>query len=365
MKYQSQNNFTHKQADKIGVLITNLGTPQAPTKKALKAYLKQFLSDPRVIEVPKLIWWFILNCIILVIRPKRSAHAYSTVWTDQGSPLLVHTKNQHEGLKKRFAEKWGDDVIVDFAMRYGQPSVDSAIDNMLNQGARKVVVLPLYPQYCASTTGATFDAIAGDFTQRRWLPELRFINQYHDRDAYVQCIAESVKAHWATHGRADKLMFSFHGIPKRYLLNGDPYHCQCYKTTRLVAQALDLQKDEYMTSFQSRFGREEWLKPYTDETLKSMPAQGVKSIQIICPGFSSDCLETIEEIGEENREYFIENGGERYEYITSLNASEAHLDMLFELLEENMQGWKTGDALGSAQTYQDRDLRAKAQGAEK
>lgn len=364
MKYQSQQGFTHKQADKVGVLITNLGTPEAPTKKALKPYLKQFLSDPRVVEVPKLIWWFILNGVILMFRPKRSAHAYATVWTEEGSPLLVHTKNQFKGLEKRFADKWGDDVVVDFAMRYGQPSVDSAIDNLLNKGARKIVVLPLYPQYCASTTGSTFDAIAEDFTQRRWLPELRFINQYHDHDPYVQCIAQSIKAHWANHGRADKLLFSYHGIPKRYLLNGDTYHCQCYKTSRLIAQALGLSANEYMTVFQSRFGREEWLKPYTDETLKAMPAQGVKSVQVICPGFSADCLETVEEIGEENREYFMENGGERYEYITALNAEDGHLDMLFELLEQNMQGWKTGEALGTAQTYENRESLAKALGAE-
>jgi len=343
MKYQSQTAFTHSQADKIGILITNLGTPEAPTKQALKPYLKQFLSDPRVVEVPKLIWWFVLNGVILNIRPKRSAQAYSTVWSDEGSPLLVHTKNQAAGIAKRFAEKYGSDVVLEYAMRYGQPSVENALNSLLNQGARKVVVLPLYPQYCASTTGSTFDAIANDFTQRRWLPELRFINQYHDNNEYIQCIANSIKAHWKTHERADKLIFSYHGIPKRYLLNGDPYHCQCYKTSRLVAQALNLQADEYTTTFQSRFGREEWLKPYTDHTLKAMPKEGIKSVQMICPGFSADCLETIEEIGEENREYFMENGGERYEYIPALNDSTEHLDMLFSLLESNIQGWHVSD----------------------
>ncbi len=359
MKYQSQTEFTHKQADKIGVLVTNLGTPEAPTKQALKPYLKQFLSDPRVVEVPKLIWWFILNGIILNFRPKRSAAAYATVWEDEGSPLLTHTKHQAEGLAKRFSEKWGSDVEVDFAMRYGEPSVHTAMTNLLNKGARKVVVLPLYPQYCASTSGSTFDAVAEDFTQRRWLPELRFINQYHDHNPYITCIANSIKAHWETHGKADKLVFSYHGIPKRYLLNGDPYHCQCHKTTRLVAEALGLQEHEYMTCFQSRFGREEWLRPYTDETLKGLPEKGVKSLQVICPGFSSDCLETIEEIGEENREYFMENGGERYEYIPSLNSSDAHLDMLFELLEQHMHGWQVGD------NYVNREQLAKQLGATK
>lgn len=364
MKYQSQTAFTHKQTDKVGVLVTNLGTPQAPTKQALKPYLKQFLSDPRVVEVPKLIWWFVLNGIILNLRPKRSAAAYATVWVDEGSPLLVHTKNQAKGLAERFASKWGDDVVVEYAMRYGQPSVENAITSLLDKGARKIVVLPLYPQYCASTTGSTFDALANDFTQRRWLPELRFINQYHDHQAYVECVANSIKEHWQTHGRADKLVFSYHGIPKRYLMNGDPYHCQCHKTTRLVAEHLGLAKHEYMTTFQSRFGREEWLKPYTDETFKALPAQGVKSLQVICPGFSSDCLETIEEIGEENREYFMENGGERYEYIESLNDSDPHLDMLFDLLEQHMHGWQSSTNI-DPQVFEQREQRAKAIGADK
>ena len=321
MKYTKNTAFTHDQADKLGVLITNLGTPEAPTKQALKPYLKQFLSDPRVVEVPKLIWWFVLNLIILNFRPKRSAEAYATVWTEEGSPLLTHTKHQAQALQEKFDQERPGEVLVDFAMRYGEPSVGNAMDSLLKRGARKVVVLPLYPQYCASTTGSTFDALADDFKSRRWLPELRFINQYHDDKRFIQCIADSIKTHWDEHGRADKLVFSYHGIPKRYLLNGDPYHCECHKTSRLVAEALGLAKDEYMTTFQSRFGREEWLKPYTDETLKGLPEQGVKSLQVICPGFSADCLETIEEIGEENREYFMENGGERYEYIPCLNAT--------------------------------------------
>lgn len=360
MKYQSQTAFTHKQVDKIGVIVSNLGTPQAPTKQALKPYLKQFLSDPRVVEVPKVIWWCILNGVILNIRPKRSAAAYATVWSDEGSPLLVHTKNQAKGIAARFADTWGDQVLVEYAMRYGQPSVESAIDKLLNAGARKIIVLPLYPQYCASTSGSTFDAIAQDFLKRRWLPELRFINQYVDNEAYIACIGDSIKAHWDKHGRTDKLLFSYHGIPKRYLDNGDPYHCQCHKTTRLVAEYLGLGNDEYMTTFQSRFGREEWLKPYTDETLKGLPATGVKSVQVICPGFSSDCLETIEEIGEENREYFEQNGGERYEYIPSLNSDDAHIDMLFELLQQNMQGWQQDY---DNDTFELRQSRAKKLGA--
>jgi ferrochelatase len=359
MKYRSQTAFTHAQPDKIGVLISNLGTPRAPTKQALRPYLKQFLSDPRVVEIPKLLWWCILNGIILNIRPKRSAAAYKTVWTEDGSPLLTHTKHQAQGLAERFAKQYGDDVVVEFAMRYGEPSVHTAVDSLLAKGARKIILLPLYPQYCASTTGSTFDALAEDFTTRRWLPDFRFISHYHDNEQYIACIADKIKAHWEKHGRADKLIFSYHGIPKRYLLNGDPYHCECHKTSRLVAETLKLSGEEYMTTFQSRFGREEWLRPYTDETLKSLPAQGVKSLQVVCPGFSSDCLETIEEIGEENREYFMHAGGERYEYITCLNSDDAHLDMLYNLLSENLQGWTIGD------DYHQRDQLAKAMGAAK
>ncbi len=339
MKYKSNNGFTHGQSDKIGVLVTNLGTPEAPTKKALRPYLKEFLSDPRVVEVPKVIWWFVLNGIILNFRPKRSAQAYSTVWTEEGSPLKTITKAQASALAARCKAQYGDNVIVEFAMRYGKPAITDVLDSMLANGVRKLVVLPLYPQYSASTTGSTFDAIAHDFTSRRWLPELRFVNHYNDRDSFITALANKVEAHWNEYGRADKLILSYHGIPKRYLMNGDPYHCECHKTSRLVAEKLGLSSDKYMTTFQSRFGREEWLTPYTDETLKSLPSKGVKAVQIMCPGFSADCLETIEEIGEENREYFMEAGGERYEYIDALNSDEEHIDVLFDIVQENLHGW--------------------------
>lgn len=339
MKYEGNPNFSHKQDDKIGVLITNLGTPDAPKKAELKKYLREFLSDPRVVEVPRLIWWMILNFVILNIRPKRSAHAYSTVWTERGSPLLFHTQDQADSLREKLKEKHGDNLVVDFAMRYGSPSVDSVISKMLEQGVRKLVVLPLYPQYCASTTASTFDAVAASFAKKRLIPELRFINHYHDFSPYIEAVANKIRQHWEVNGRADKLIFTYHGIPKRYLTNGDPYHCECYKTSRLLAENLGLTKDEYMVTFQSRFGREEWLQPYTDKTLMALPEQGVKSVQLVCPGFSADCLETIEEIGIENRDYFTEAGGERYEYIDALNADTSHIDMMSELLEQHLQGW--------------------------
>jgi ferrochelatase len=338
MKFINSSDYRHDDQDRIGVLVTNLGTPAAPTKQALRPYLKQFLSDPRVVEVPRLIWWFILNGVILNIRPSRSAKSYATVWTDEGSPLMTHTKHQGEAIREQFS---GDDnVVVEFAMRYGEPSIAAAIESFARQGVRKLVVLPLYPQYSASTTASTFDAIAEDFTQRRWLPDLRFISHYHDRPAYIDAVAAKIEKHWQVHERAQLLMFSFHGVPQSYLDNGDPYHCECHKSARLIAERLGLGIDEYKVVFQSRFGREEWLRPYCDETLKTLPGEGVKSVQMVCPGFSSDCLETIEEIGVENRDYFLNAGGERYEYIPALNDDAEHITMLTDLIRENMQGWQ-------------------------
>lgn len=361
MKYHGRPDFNHTEPAKLGVLITNLGTPEAPTPKALRAYLGQFLGDPRVVEFPRLLWKLILHGVILRIRPARSAKAYQTVWTEQGSPLLWHTQAQRDALAEQLHERYGDAIEVAFAMRYGQPSIPRAIEQLMQAGVRKLVVLPLYPQYSGSTSASTFDAVAADFRQRRWLPDFRFISHYHDYPAYIAAVAEKVKAHWAEHGRCDKLVFSYHGVPKSYLLKGDPYYCECYKTTRLVAEYLDLAEGEYITTFQSRFGREEWLQPYTDATLKELPKQGVKSVQMVCPGFSADCLETLEEIGEENREYFLEAGGKEYQYIECLNADTAHIDMMVQLLEDNIQGWGAQHGADSAQVAE----RAKALGAER
>lgn len=339
MKYINNTDYSHKSNEKIGVLLTNLGTPDEPKTGALRRYLKEFLSDPRVVETPRLLWWCILNLVILNIRPSRSAKAYQTVWTEQGSPLLFHTKAQAEKVREKLTAQYGDDVVVEFAMRYGNPSVDSVIDSMMKQGVTKLVVLPLYPQYSATTTASTFDAVSKALTKRRQIPELRFINHYHDDASYIDALAQKVKQHWEINGRADKLILSYHGIPKRYLTNGDPYHCECYKTSRLLADKLGLSDNEYMTTFQSRFGREEWLKPYTDHTLQALAGEGVKSIQVVCPGFSADCLETIEEIGIENRDYFLEAGGERFEYIEALNSDDNHIDALSAVVNKHMSGW--------------------------
>jgi ferrochelatase len=343
MKYRGTPDFDHDRTPRTGVLVTNLGTPEAPSKAALRPYLKQFLSDPRVVEVPRLLWWLILNGIILNVRPARSAEAYRTVWTDDGSPLLFHTRDQAKGIEERLRERFGGRVVVDFAMRYGEPSIAAGIQRLIDKGARQLLVLPLYPQYSGPTGGSTFDAVAEDFRKRRWLPDFQFVASYHDQPGYIAAVADSIRSHWAEHGRTEKLLFSYHGEPRRYLDEGDPYHCQCLKTTRLVAAELGLGDDDYLTSFQSRFGREEWLKPYTDETLRQLARDGVRSVQVVCPGFSADCLETIEEIGEENREYFLEAGGERYEYVPCLNATAAHLDFLADLCSQRLAPWLSHD----------------------
>ncbi len=347
MKYTGITQFEHSAPKKVGVLIANLGTPEAPTKQALKLYLRQFLSDPRVIEVPRLLWWCILNGIILNTRSKKSAEAYKHVWTEKGSPLALYTANQASDLQKKLAVQYEDNLVVEWAMRYGRPSVGEAMQKLQEQNCSRILVLPLYPQYSASTTASTFDALAEDFKKRRWIPELRFINSYHDYFPYISALTNQVREFWQQYGRPDKLILSYHGIPLRYFHNGDPYHCQCLKTSRLLAEQLGLEEGQYQTCFQSRFGKEPWLQPYTEETLKQLAREGVKHVQVICPGFASDCLETIEEISEENCNYFLSEGGETFEYIPALNDSPRHIEMLVELIEQNIQGWQINDESNS------------------
>lgn len=339
MAYRGSADLLTGERRRIGVLITNLGTPDAPTTPALRRYLREFLSDPRVVEAPRLLWWLVLNLVILNIRPPRSAKAYAGVWTERGSPLMFHTQDQCQALRTALQARFGDDLVVDFAMRYGKPSIATALDNMQRAGVTRLVVLPLYPQYSGSTGGSTLDAVHADLSRRRWVPSLHFISDYHDFDPYIEAMAERIRAHWAEHGRADRLLFSYHGIPQRYVTQGDPYQQQCLATSGKLRVALGLSEQDCLTTFQSRFGREEWLRPYTDHTLKALPGEGVRSVQVFCPGFSADCLETIEEIGEENREYFMESGGERYEYIPALNAAPSHIAAMVELVGPVVEGW--------------------------
>ena len=338
VKYIGEKDYEHGSKEKIGVLITNLGTPDAPNKKELKVYLNQFLSDPRVIELPKILWQILLKLVILQIRPSKSAEAYKQIWTDKGSPLLDIANRQLNKIQSSFSSK-NENIVFEVGMRYGNPSIPDALLKLQKKQVRRLLVLPMYPQYCAATTGSTFDEVTNVLQKWRWIPEMRFINQYFEEKNYIEALSNSIKSFWKKTSKPQKIIFSYHGIPKRYLTNGDPYHCFCLKTTRLVKEQMGLSDDEIMTTFQSRFGREEWLKPYTSETLKELPKQGIKNIHIISPGFSSDCLETLEELEEENKEYFMESGGENYHYIPCLNDHDDHIDVFVNLIKKHIQGW--------------------------
>jgi ferrochelatase len=316
----------------IGVLLTNLGTPDSPKTADVRRYLKQFLSDPRVVEFPKLPWWLFLNGVILHTRPRRSARLYRKIWTEQGSPLLVISREQQEALQAVLDRTIEHPVRVELAMRYGNPSIAEGLERLRTANARTITVLPLYPQYSATTTASTFDAIGQVFSQWRWIPGLHFISDYHDHPGYIRVMADSVRRFQRDHGEAERLLFSFHGIPRKYAKQGDPYPQQCRTTAQRLAEELELPEQRWATSFQSRMGRSEWLRPYTDETLTRWAKEGVRQVQVVCPGFPTDCLETLEEIGQENRDCFLSAGGEGYQYIPALNTHSTHIAMLAELI---------------------------------
>ena len=338
-RFLSEPKHDHNTAPTIGILLINLGTPAAATAKAVRTYLKQFLSDPRVVEIPRALWWLILNGIILNTRPKASAQKYARVWTSEGSPLRVHTERQAKLVQGYFANAGQANVMVEFAMRYGEPSVDAAMSRLKARGCTRILALPLYPQYAASTTASAFDAIGDCLKRMRNLPELRFVRNFHDDSGYIRALAASVLAHWQTNGRADKLVMSFHGVPRYTLDKGDPYFCECQKTARLLAEQLGLKPEQYLVTFQSRFGKAEWLKPYTQPTLEKIAKDGVKSVDVICPGFVADCLETLEEIGMEVRDAFIANGGKSLNYIPCLNERHDFIAALVALCSRHMQDW--------------------------
>ena len=362
MSFSPEPPYTHGSAERTAILLVNLGTPQAPTAAALRRYLAEFLWDPRVVEIPRPLWWLILNGIILRVRPAKSAAKYATVWTDEGSPLLVWTKRLSQGLQAEFGRR-GTDLIVRHAMRYGEPAVAATLDALQAEGATRILVVPLYPQYAAATTASALDAVATWTLRQRRLPEFRALNHYHDDAGYISALADSVRAHWQQHGRGDKLVMSFHGVPARSLALGDPYHCECHKTARLVADALGLSRGQWLVTFQSRFGRAKWLEPYTEPTVQKLAREGVKSIDMLCPGFSADCLETLEEIGDEVREAFTQAGGERFSYIPCLNDNPAWVQALADLAGRHLQGWPTQAAPADSREAQ--RLAAMAMGAER
>ncbi len=338
-RFDAAPNYEHGLPESLGVLIVNLGTPDEPTTGAVRRYLAEFLWDPRVVEIPRPIWWLILHGFILRARPSKSAEAYREIWTEQGSPLLLHTRDIAAGIQEKLAARLSGAVHVEIGMAYGNPSIRDALQRMHAQCVRRIIVLPLYPQYSGTTTGSVFDIVTRELSRRRWVPELRFVNHYHDSAGYIAALAASIRDHWDMHGRGERLLMSFHGVPRQTLLSGDPYHCQCQKTARLIAESLELGDDEYQVSFQSRLGRAEWLRPYTDETLREWGKARAGLIDVVCPGFSADCLETLEEIELQNAEIFRAAGGGDLRYIPALNAREDHVAFLSRTIERNVSGW--------------------------
>jgi ferrochelatase len=338
MTFQTEPAYRHGSDSRTAVLLVNLGTPDAPTAAALRRYLAEFLSDPRVVEIPPIVWKPLLHGIILRVRPAKSAAKYASIWTPQGSPL-AHWTHQQASLLDTALRARGLDVTVRPAMRYGNPSVASVLDELKSQGVQRVLVLPLYPQYAAATTASAQDAVMAWAGRQRRMPEWRFVNHYHDHAGYIQALAQKVRTHWAAHGRSPKLLLSFHGVPERSLHLGDPYHCECYKTARLLRQALGLSESEVVVTFQSRFGKAKWLEPYTEPTLIAMAREGTERVDVMCPGFTSDCLETLEEISQEAREAFLDAGGKTFHYIPCLNDEPLWIDALASIAVAHLQGW--------------------------
>ena len=340
MRYQTEPSFTHGTAEKTAVLLINLGTPEAPTPQAVKPYLREFLSDPRVVEIPRAIWWFILNGIILNTRPKKSAAKYASIWMPEGSPLKVHTARQAVLLQGYLGVKTqATPLVIDYAMRYGNPSIPDVLARLKAQNCQRILLVPLYPQYAASATATAIDAVIGELQKMRNMPAVRSIKHFHDNAAYIKATAQNIRDYWTLHGRPDKLVMSFHGVPRYTLEKGDPYHCECLKSGRLIAEELKLNPDQYLISFQSRFGKAEWIKPYTTTTLKELGKQHTRRVDVVCPGFVSDCLETLEEIAQEGKEDFKHAGGGEYHYIPCLNERPDWIHALTDLVLDNLQGW--------------------------
>ena len=338
-RFSSVGAEVHGEIAAVGVLLTNVGTPEAPTARALRRYLRQFLSDPRVVELPRPLWWLILNLLVLPLRPRRSARLYAKVWTPDGSPLLVISRRIAAGVESTLRATVGTPLHVALGMGYGSPSIGSALRELRARGCRRIVVLPLFPQYASPTTGSTFDGVAAELATWRWVPELRLVGSYHDDPAYVAALAAAIRELWEREGVPDRLLLSFHGLPRKAFLAGDPYFCHCQKTARLLREALDWPEHRVPVAFQSRFGREPWLQPYTDATLRALGQSGVASVDVACPGFAADCLETLEEIALLNRDVFLAAGGRRYRYVPALNERPEHVAALAGVARRHLEGW--------------------------
>lgn len=337
--HRPEPTYRHGTIARAGVLLINLGTPDAPTAAAVRPYLKEFLSDPRVVELPRLLWWPILNLIILNTRPAKSAEKYAQIWTREGPPLLVHTERQAKLLRGYLGELAKAQIPVAFAMRYGNPSIAAGLAELREQGCDRVLAFPLYPQYAASSSASALDGVFEALKRMRNMPEIRTVRHFHDHPGYIDALANNVREYWTTYGRPDRLLMSFHGVPRATLEQGDPYHCECQKTARLLANALGLAPEEYVVGFQSRFGRAEWLKPYTAEILRQLGKQGINRVDTICPGFVADCLETLEEIAMEGKATFLNAGGKEYRYIPALNERPDWIWAMSSIALSNLQSW--------------------------
>ncbi|MEA1890370.1 MAG: ferrochelatase [Pseudomonadota bacterium] len=337
--FAGAEDFKHDKQARIGVMLVNLGTPDDTSVSAVRRYLDQFLSDPRVVEFPRFLWWLVMHLFILRFRPRKVAQAYKTVWRPDGSPLLVYSQAQSDALQAALDGHFPERYTVSLAMRYGKPAIHEVMEKFRRQHCRYLLVIPMFPQYSATTTASVFDEVAGILKSWRMLPQLRMPMHYHDRSSYIEALAMSVEASWQKNGRGQQLLMSFHGLPQRYHRAGDPYYCECMKTARLLADRLGLEGPDWQVVFQSRFGREPWLQPYLDKTLSKLPASGVKSVDVICPGFAADCLETLEEVAEQNRDFFFKAGGERFQYIPALNDQAGHINMLVEMVENETRQW--------------------------
>lgn len=350
--FLGQSDYRHGSAARCAVLLVNLGTPSEPNAPALRRYLAEFLSDPRVIELPRAIWLPLLYGVILPFRAGRSALAYRQIWLPEGSPLRVHSGRLTTALDQSLAAA-NLAVKVRLAMRYGEPSIPAVLRQLHAEGLRRLMVLPLYPQYSATTTASVFDAVSEELGGWRWEPELRTISDYCHEPAWLDALADSIREHWRTQPRGQRLLFSFHGIPHRYVRAGDPYFCQCQYSAREIATRLGLAPDQWQVCFQSRVGREEWLRPYTDEIVTQLAAKGLTQLDVVCPGFAVDCLETLEEIELRTKEAFIAAGGERLTYVPALNASNAHVVALDALVRRHGAGWPEFDPERDAQSERD------------
>ncbi len=328
------------RAPAAGILLSNLGTPEAPDAPALRRFLREFLGDPRVVDLPRALWWPILNLFILPFRPAKSARLYKKVWTAEGSPLMVFSKRLAFAVEQELSARQGEGTLaVELGMRYGEPSIGAALRRLRERGCRRILVLPLYPQYSSSTGGSTLDAVAAEFRTWRNVPDLRVVESYHAEPPYISEVATSLSEAWKASPAAERLVFSFHGLPKRWVDQGEVYEQECRTTAALVASRLGLADDRFVVSFQSRFGREEWIGPATDETLRSLASKGIRSVDVVCPGFSVDCLETLEEIAMLNRGIFLGAGGTGYRYVAALNDRPGHAAALAAILEKSLAGW--------------------------